>query len=161
LPPGRCVAGYFARAADRGPGRARGRGRRADVEGVVTAYTMRVSTALPFDAAVARMREALAEQGFGVLTEIDVQATLWEKPGVELPAQVTLGPCRPELAPQAMTAAPSIATLLPCNVAIRESTHGAVVEVIDPDAMSRLEAHSAIADVATEARARLRAALDR
>ena len=122
---------------------------------------MRVATALPFDAAVARMREALAEQGFGVLTEIDVQLTLWEKLGVDVPAQVILGACRPQLAHEALTAAPSIATLLPCNVAIRESANGgAVVEVIDPDTMSRLEHQPAIAALAADARTRLRAALD-
>jgi len=122
---------------------------------------MRVATALPFDTAVARMREALAEQGFGVLTEIDVQLTLWEKLGVDVPAQVILGACRPQLAHEALTAAPSIATLLPCNVAIRESANGgAVVEVIDPDTMSRLEHQPAIAALAADARTRLRAALE-
>ena len=128
----------------------------------VTAYTMRVATALPFEAAVARMREALHEQGFGVLTEIDVQGTLWEKLGVDVPRQVILGACRPQLAHQALAAAPSIATLLPCNVAVRESAQGgAIVEVIDPDTMSRLEDRPEIADIAAEARLRLRAALDR
>jgi uncharacterized protein (DUF302 family) len=124
-------------------------------------YTMRVLTPLPFDDAVTRVREALAEQGFGVLTEIDVQATMRAKLGVDVPAQVILGACRPELAHRALTAAPSIAALLPCNVSVRETADGAVVEAIDPDAMSRLEDQPAVSDVATEARCRLRAALDR
>jgi uncharacterized protein (DUF302 family) len=122
---------------------------------------MRVETPLPYAVAVARVREALAEQGFGVLTEIDVRATMRDKLGVDVPAQVILGACRPQLAHRALEAAPSIAALLPCNVTVRESPDGVVVEAVDPDAMSQLEDRPEIADVATEARARLRAALDR
>jgi uncharacterized protein (DUF302 family) len=125
-------------------------------------YTMRVETPLPFEDAVARVRDALAEEGFGVLTEIDVRATMKAKLDIDVPAQVILGACRPELAHRAMTAAPSIAALLPCNVVVRESGDGGtVVEAIDPDSMTQLEDAPAISDVATEARARLRAALDR
>jgi uncharacterized protein (DUF302 family) len=127
----------------------------------MTSYTMRVLTPLPFEEAVAGVHEALSEQGFGVLTEIDVQATMKKKLDVDVPAQVILGACRPELAHRAMSAAPSISALLPCNVVVRESDEGTVVETIDPDAMSQLEDRPAIAAVATEARARLRAALDR
>jgi len=127
----------------------------------VTAYTMRVATSQPYDVAVARVREALAEQGFGVLTEIDVRATMRSKLDVEVPAQVILGACRPELAHRALTAAPSVAALLPCNVVVRDDAGTTVVEVIDPDAMSWLEDQPGIAEVATEARARLRAALNR
>ncbi|MBO0844229.1 MAG: DUF302 domain-containing protein [Nocardioides sp.] len=128
----------------------------------MTSYTMRVETALPFDAAVERTREALAEQGFGVLTEIDVRATMKAKLDVDVPAHVILGACRPQLAHRAMSAAPSISALLPCNVVVRESGDGRTeVEVIDPAAMSQLEGQPAIADVAAEARIRLRAALDR
>jgi uncharacterized protein (DUF302 family) len=123
---------------------------------------MRVETPLPYAVAVARVREALAEQGFGVLTEIDVRATMRDKLGVDVPAQVILGACRPQLAHRALEAAPSIAALLPCNVTVRESADGGtVVEAVDPDAMSQMEDRPEIADVATEARARLRAALDR
>lgn len=127
----------------------------------MTAYTLRVTTPVSYDEAVTRVREALAEQGFGVLTEIDVRATMRTKLGVEVPAQVILGACRPELAHRAMTAAPSIAALLPCNVTVRETPDGVVVEAIDPDAMTALEDRAEVADVATEARTRLRAALDR
>jgi uncharacterized protein (DUF302 family) len=127
----------------------------------MTAYTMRVATPMPYDEAVTRVREALAEQGFGVLTEIDVRATMRTKLGVDVPSQVILGACRPELAHRAMSAAPSVAALLPCNVTVRETLDGAVVEAIDPDAMTALEERAAVADVATEARTRLRAALDR
>jgi uncharacterized protein (DUF302 family) len=127
----------------------------------MTSYTMHVESPLPFDEAVVRVREALAEQGFGVLTEIDVRATMREKLGVDVPAQVILGACRPELAHRALTAAPSIAALLPCNVTVREAGDRVVVETIDPDAMSQLEGDPAVSEVAAEARTRLRAALDR
>ncbi len=125
-------------------------------------YTMRVETPLGYQAAVARVREALDEQGFGVLTEIDVRATMKTKLDVDVPHQVILGACRPELALRAMTAAPSIAALLPCNVVVREGENGTtVVEAIDPEVMSQLEDMPEIGEVAGEARTRLRAALDR
>lgn len=125
------------------------------------AYTMSAVSPRPFDDAVADVCEALREQGFGVLTWIDVQATMMAKLGVETPAQVILGACRPELAHQAMSAAPSISALLPCNVVVRDTDEGTLIEAIDPQAMSQLEDHPQIAEVATEARTRLRAALDR
>lgn len=125
-------------------------------------YTMRIRTSLPYDDAVARVRKALAEQGFGVLTEVDVRATMKAKLDVDVPAQVILGACRPELAHRALTAAPSIAALLPCNVVVRDAGDGTtVVEAIDPDAMARLESGPVVASVAAEARTRLRDALDR
>jgi uncharacterized protein (DUF302 family) len=128
----------------------------------MTDYTMRVMTPLPFDQVVVRVREALAEQGIGVLTEIDVRATMKAKLDVDIPAQVILGACRPELAHRAMTAAPSIAVLLPCNVVVRDPGDGTtLVEAIDPDSMSQLDDLPAIGEVAAEARTRLRAALDR
>ena len=123
-------------------------------------YTLRAATVLPYDEALTRVRAALADEGFGVLTEIDVRATLEEKLGVEVPAQVILGTCRPELAHRAMSAAPSIATLLPCNVSVREAGDEIVVEMIDPATMSKLEDSPVVAAVADEARAHLRAALD-
>ena len=126
-----------------------------------TPYGISTTVPLPYERAVDRAREELAKEGFGVLTEIDVRATMRDKLGVDVPAQVILGACRPELAHRAMTAAPSIAALLPCNVTIRETADGVVVETIDPDAMTALDDRPAVADVATEARTRLRAALDR
>lgn len=125
------------------------------------AYTMRIQTPLPFDVALARARECLVEQGFGVLTEIDVRQTLRDKLGFDVPDQVILGACRPQLAHRAMEAVPSIATLLPCNVVVRDDGDHVVVEAIDPEVMSRLEDRSEILQVAGEARVRLRTALDR
>ena len=131
-------------------------------ESTGSGYTMRVETPLPYEAAVGRVREALAEQGFGVLTEIDVRATLKAKLDVDVPAEVILGACRPDLAHRAMASAPSIATLLPCNVVVRETGSGrTVVEVVDPAAMSRLEDRPEVAQVAAEARDRLSSALAR
>lgn len=124
------------------------------------AYTMSTTLDRGYDETVADVREALAGQGFGVLTEIDLKATLKKKLDVDVAPQIILGACRPQLAHQALGIDPSIATVLPCNVVVRaldEST--TVVEAFDPDAMTRL-AGDAFCDVAADARARLGAALD-
>ena len=105
------------------------------------------------------MRAALADQGFGVLTEIDLKATLKAKLDVDVPPHVILGACRPQLAHQALQIDPAIATVLPCNVAVRAVDEDTtVVEAFDPDAMTRL-AGDALCDVAADARQRLTAAL--
>ncbi|MBJ7355895.1 DUF302 domain-containing protein [Nocardioides sp.] len=124
-------------------------------------YTMTVTLDRAYDDVVPLVRDALAEQGFGVLTEIDVRATLKAKLDVDVPAQVILGACRPQLAHQALEATPSLGALLPCNVVVRTEPDGrTAVEVIDPEAMARLEDSPVIREVADEARTRLRAALD-
>ncbi|WP_211357078.1 DUF302 domain-containing protein [Nocardioides rubriscoriae] len=124
-------------------------------------YTMSVTVDRPYDETVTAVRAALQTQGFGVLTEIDVRATMKAKLDVDVPAQVILGACRPELAHRALTATPSLGAMLPCNVVVRTDDDGrTVVEAIDPDAMARLEDSPVVREVATEARQRLRAALD-
>ncbi len=124
-------------------------------------YTMTVTLDRAYDDVVPLVRDALAEQGFGVLTEIDVRATMKAKLDVDVPAQVILGACRPQLAHQALEATPSLGALLPCNVVVRTEPNGrTAVEVIDPEAMARLEDSPVIREVADEARTRLRAALD-
>ncbi len=124
-------------------------------------YSMMVKVDTAYDDTVAATREALADNGFGVLTEIDVRATLKAKLDVDVPPQIILGACRPPLAHRAMQADPSIATLLPCNVVVREVDGGCVVEAIDPTAMMSFAGESeALADVAADASARIRAALD-
>lgn len=124
-------------------------------------YTMSRSVALPYAEAVEATREALAQQGFGVLTEIDLRATMKEKLDVEVPPQVILGACRPPLAHRAITAEPSIAAVLPCNVVVRSvAADASVVEAFDPDAMMGLAQDSeALREVAQDARSRLSAAL--
>ena len=122
-------------------------------------YTLRATVPRPYEQTVADVRGALADQGFGILTEIDLQATLKAKLDVDVAPHVILGACRPQLAHQALQIDPAIATVLPCNVAVRavdEST--TVVEAFDPDAMTRL-AGDALCDVAADARQRLTAAL--
>ena len=122
-------------------------------------YTMDVTLDVPYDEAVTQVTQALADQGFGVLTEIDVRATLKAKLGVDVPDQVILGACRPELAHRALDAAPSVAALLPCNVTVRSTDQGTLVEAVDPAVMSRLEHGREVRAVAAEARDRLSAAL--
>jgi len=127
----------------------------------VSDYTMAVTLDRSYDETVTAVREALKAQGFGVLTEIDVRATMKAKLDVDVPAQIILGACRPELAHRALSATPSLGALLPCNVVVRTDPDGrTVVEAIDPDAMARLEDSTVVREVATEARERLRAALD-
>jgi uncharacterized protein (DUF302 family) len=124
-------------------------------------YTMSVTLDQPYDESVMAVREALKTQGFGVLTEIDVRATMKAKLDVDVPAQIILGACRPELAHRVLTATPSLGAMLPCNVVVRTGPDGrTIVEAIDPDAMARLEHSSVVHEVAAEARQRLRAALD-
>jgi len=125
----------------------------------VSAYTIGVTVQRPFGDTVVATRDSLAERGFGVLTEIDVAATLKSKLDVEVPPQVILGACRPQLAHRALEAAPSVATLLPCNVVVRDIGGATAVEAIDPTAMLSLAEDPTLAAVATEARERLAAAL--
>lgn len=123
-------------------------------------YTINTTIAEPYETAVAATRDALAEQGFGVLTEIDLKATLKEKLDVDVAPQVILGACRPQLAHQALGIDPSIAVVLPCNVVVRSVNElTTVVEAFDPEAMTRL-AGDAFRDVAADVRMRLNAALE-
>jgi uncharacterized protein (DUF302 family) len=108
---------------------------------------------------VADVRAALADQGFGVLTEIDLKATLKAKLDVDIAPQVILGACRPQLAHQALQIDPAIAAVLPCNVVVRShDEQTTVVEAFDPDAMMGL-AGAALDEVAADAKQRLTAAL--
>ena len=123
-------------------------------------FTLSVTLPRPYDDAVTATRGALADQGFGVLTEIDLAATLREKLGVKVPPQVILGACRPALAHEAISAEPSIAAVLPCNVVVRSTgDDSTVVEAFDPDAMMGLAGAGALDSVAADAKQRLTAAL--
>ncbi len=96
------------------------------------AYGLRVTTDLSYDAAIARMKDALKQQGFGILTEIDVKRTLKEKKDIDFRRYVILGACNPGFAHRALSAEIDIGLLLPCNVVVYEADHGTVVETIDP-----------------------------
>ena len=127
----------------------------------MTDFTMSTTLDRSYDDTVAAVRACLADAGFGVLTEIDVRATMKAKLDIDVPGQVILGACRPQLAHSALTAVPAIGALLPCNVVVREvDEHSTVVETIDPDAMVLLADDPVVREVAAEAKQRLRAALD-
>ncbi len=123
-----------------------------------TEFTMSTTVTTPYDATVARVRDLLGDAGFGVLTEIDIRATLRAKLGVEIPAQVILGACRPELAHRALQVDPRIATLLPCNVVVTAVDAGhSKVEVFDPAFMATIAPDPELGAVAADARTRLSA----
>jgi uncharacterized protein (DUF302 family) len=106
----------------------------------------------PFDEVVDDVRAALAEQGFGVLTEIDLQATLKAKVGTDIDRHLILGACNPHLASRAVQAMPQIGALLPCNVVVRETDAGVAVEALDPGLMATISDNEAMTPIAAEAR---------
>jgi uncharacterized protein (DUF302 family) len=98
----------------------------------IVPFGITIRTAAPSADAVARVREALRAQGFGVLTEIDVQATLRDKLGVDMEPHLILGACNPSLAHQALNTGRRIGLLLPCNVVVRTEASRTVIEALDP-----------------------------
>ena len=123
-------------------------------------YGIGVDTPLPVGEAEAAIRAALAEQGFGVLTEIDVAATLKEKLGVERRPYKILGACNPALAAQALEVDGHVGLLLPCNVIVYETDGGSRVEALEPRIMSQMIDDTRIQPIAAEARSRLVKALE-
>jgi uncharacterized protein (DUF302 family) len=123
-------------------------------------YAMTVRTAASFAEANEQIRAALKGQGFGVLTEIDVQSVLQEKLGEQVEQYVILGACNPPLAHRALSADRTIGLLLPCNVVVREAGDGTIVEALDPRAIAEVAGQPLLKDIAEDAAARLRAALD-
>ncbi|TRW44084.1 DUF302 domain-containing protein [Georgenia yuyongxinii] len=123
-------------------------------------YGMTITLDQPFDRTMPAVKEALAGQGFGILTEIDMATTLRAKLGVDTTAQVILGACNPALAHRALLAEDSVGLLLPCNVVVRATgADRTVVEALDPAVMVGLTGNEALTPVAEEAAARLRAVL--
>jgi uncharacterized protein (DUF302 family) len=121
---------------------------------------MTVRTAASFDEASAQIRDALKTQGFGVLTEIDVQATLRDKLGEDMERYVILGACNPPLAHRALSADRAIGLLLPCNVVVRAASGCTIVEALDPRAIASIAGQPLLKEIAEDAAGRLRAALD-
>ena len=119
-------------------------------------YGIETTTRAGYDETVARVRDALKEEGFGVLTEIDVQRTLKEKLGKDVRPYVILGACNPPLAHRALGAEPDIGLLLPCNVVVREEADGRlVVGFMDPVAVLQMTSNAEVAAVAHEVHRRL------
>lgn len=125
-------------------------------------YTLRVTIDGDLDAADPRVREALAEEGFGILTELDVEQTLRTKLGVEVGGYRVLGACNPGLAHRGLSADPDLGALLPCNVVLRAAGEGRTdVLAVDPHAMMMMSDAPELDAVADEARSRLERALAR
>jgi uncharacterized protein (DUF302 family) len=124
-------------------------------------YGTAVTIDAPFPDTLARVRHELAEEGFGVLTEIDVTATMKAKLGEDVENYVILGACNPPLAHQALTVDRSIGLLLPCNVVVRTTPDGTAVEALDPQIMVGVTDNPALKPVADDAAERLQRALQR
>jgi uncharacterized protein (DUF302 family) len=128
---------------------------------LATGYTLTRTTPLPFGEAVEHLRAELKAEGFGVLCEIDVQATMREKLGVEGEPYLILGACNPALAHQALQAEPGLGVLLPCNVVVYERGDETQISAIDPERMLSIVGNDELASVAAEVKKRLGAVVQR
>jgi len=123
---------------------------------MTTKYGFGKAVTLTFEAALEKVTQELQKEGFGVLTEIDVSATLKKKLGKDMPPYRILGACNPNYASQALDAEPSIGLLLPCNVVVRQEASGTVrVEFMDPNAVLELVNRADVAALAKQVRERL------
>jgi uncharacterized protein (DUF302 family) len=117
---------------------------------------------LDYESAITRVTELLKEEGFGVLTEIDVKGTMKKKIDLEFRKYVILGACNPQLASRALQAEPQIGLMLPCNVVVQERDGGgSIVSIIDPKAMFLFIENDALKPVAAEAEERLKRVFDK
>jgi uncharacterized protein (DUF302 family) len=126
-----------------------------------SSYTLSGPTRLDFDDAVERVREELKTEGFGVLCEIDVQATLRAKLGVESDRYIILGACNPPLAHRALQAEPDLGVLLPCNVVVYERDGKTQISAVDAERMLSIVGSDELAETAAEVRRRLSAVVER
>ena len=131
------------------------------MQAVPAAYTIAGTTSLAFAEAVARVRDELAEEGFGVLTEIDVQATLREKLGVEIGPYLILGACNPTYAHRALGIEPDLGALLPCNVVVYERDGETTVSAVDPVAMLAIVDNAELDEISGEVRSRVERAVEK
>ena len=123
-------------------------------------YGKTVTLDTPFDQTVAAVREALAGEGFGIVSEVDIAATLKAKLGVEIEPQVILGACRPDFAHKALAVEPSIGLLLPCNVVVRASGDTTVVEMIDPAMLVDVTGNADLQAIAGDVGSHITAAME-
>ena len=123
-------------------------------------FTRRIELDIPYDDAITYVKEALKDQGFGVLTEIDVRQTMKDKLDIDVDAQIILGACNPQLAHRALEIDPRVATLLPCNVVVRTENGRTIVEALDPKLIAEVPDNAALTPIANEAGQRIQAALD-
>jgi uncharacterized protein (DUF302 family) len=126
-----------------------------------TSYTLSAATELGFTEAAERVRDELKAEGFGILCEIDVQATLKEKLGIDGEPYLILGACNPPLAHQALEAEPDLGTLLPCNVVVYQRGGKTQISAIDAERMLSIVGNDELAPVAAEVRRRLAAVVER
>jgi uncharacterized protein (DUF302 family) len=122
-------------------------------------YGFGLKVNLPYAEAVERTKAALKEQGFGVLTEVDIKQTMKEKRGIDFRPYIILGACNPSLAEQALAAELDLGLLLPCNVIVYETEGGSIVQAMDPEPVLGLVSNPRLEPIAREVKARLQAAL--
>ena len=122
-------------------------------------YSYTATTDQDFDDTVGRVKEAFKEQGFGVLTEIDIQATLEEKIGVKTDRFLILGACNPGFASRALEAEPGVGVFLPCNVVVRRSDGRTVIEAMDPAVMQQFFEAPQLGELIGEVAPRIKAAV--
>lgn len=126
----------------------------------VADYAYRTKLDLPYEEAIEKVTGALKEEGFGVLTEIDVKATLKKKLDADFRKYVILGACNPPLAHRALSTELEIGLLLPCNVIVYEEDGGSVVSIVDPISMLGVVENPELEPVAQEARTRLKRVIE-
>lgn len=130
-------------------------------EATTTRYGIVRDTVLGYDEAIARVKELLKEEGFGVLTEIDVKRTLKEKIDKDVEPYIILGACNPKLAARSLEAEPDIGLLLPCNVVVAKTAAGTRVGIANPASFVEFTGNPALDAVAGEANERLRRVMEK